>query len=58
MTRETLAMDWLLWGGAGLYVFIGMAQASRNIQRGMRGSNGPAVTFVLVTLFWPFVERR
>lgn len=51
-------MDWLLWGGARLYVYIGMAQAARNIQRGMRGSAGPVATFIFVTLFWPFVERR
>ena len=58
MTREGWAMDWLLWGGARLYVYIGMAQAARNIQRGMRGSAGPVATFIFVTLFWPFVERR
>ena len=56
--QQGIAMEWLLWGGAVLYVFVGMAQAARNIERGMRGTGGPAVTFVFVTLFWPFVERR
>ena len=51
-------MEWLLWGGAAFYIYVGMAQASRNIQRGMKGSGGPVVTFFFVTLFWPFVERR
>jgi hypothetical protein len=50
-------MEWLLWGGAALYVLIGMAQAARNIQRGRMGSSGPLLTFIFVTLFWPVSPR-
>lgn len=50
-------MEYVLWGGLALYLYIGAAQAVRNISRGVKGSLGPLVTFVVVTLFWPFVPR-
>lgn len=50
-------MDWLLWIGGALYIYIGAAQASRNISRGMVGTTGPVMTFIVVTLFWPVVPR-
>jgi hypothetical protein len=50
-------MDWLLWLISGVYLYVGAAQAARNISRGMVGSAGPVVTFVVVTLLWPVMPR-
>ena len=50
-------MTWLLWAGFGLYIYIGMAQAARNIQRGVVGSAGPFWSFIFVTLLWPVCPK-
>lgn len=50
-------MEWLLWAGLALYLYIGAAQAARNIQRGMMGRAGPLWTFIFVTLLWPICPR-
>ena len=51
-------MDYLLWGGLVLYLYIGAGQATRNISRGYVGSAGPMVTFIFTTLFWPLLPRH
>ena len=50
-------MEYLLWGGLVLYLYIGAGQATRNISRGYVGSAGPLVTFIAVTLLWPVMPR-
>lgn len=50
-------MEWLLWGAAALFVYIGMAQSARDIQRGKMGTKCPFWTFIFVTLFWPVCPR-
>lgn len=50
-------MVWLLWVAVGFYIYVGAAQAARNIQRGMMGKAGPLATVIFVTLLWPFCPR-
>lgn len=51
-------METILWVAGALYLFIGAAQAARNISRGVEGSSGPFLTFIAVTLLWPVMPRH
>jgi hypothetical protein len=49
-------MDWI-YLALILYLIVGLLRAVSQISRGIKGTMGPFVTLVAVTLLWPILPK-